>query len=309
MNPLITIVGPTAVGKTDLTLDLAEQLQAEVISGDAYQVYKQLNIGTAKPSMDELNRVKHHLIDILEPNDSYSVSIFQDQAKEIIASLKDQNILPILSGGTGLYVQSLLENYNFNDVKPDENLRAKLDELYNTKGIEGLRDYAFILGKEHNIEIQYNDKHRLYRAIEILHHGDVDSLRNQTKDGVSYKGPVIGLMRDRDKLYERINLRVDMMFDIGLIEEVEQLLKSGVNSDCQAFKGIGYKEVVEYINGRITLDECRDLIKKNTRHFAKRQITWYKRMPYIEWIHIDNDTSKDFIFNKAMDLIRREGLA
>ena len=309
MNPLITIVGPTAVGKTDLTLELAEQLNAEVISGDAYQVYKQLNIGTAKPSMDELNRVKHHLIDILEPNDSYSVSIFQDQAKEIIASLKDQNILPILSGGTGLYVQSLLENYNFNDVKPDENLRAKLDELYNTKGIEGLRDYAFTLGKEHNIEIQYNDKHRLYRAIEILHHGDVDSLRNQTKDGVSYKGPVIGLMRDRDKLYERINLRVDIMFDIGLIEEVEQLLKSGVNPDCQAFKGIGYKEVVEYINGRITLDECRDLIKKNTRHFAKRQITWYKRMPYIEWIHIDRNTSKDFIFNKAMDLIRREGLA
>lgn len=309
MNPLITIVGPTAVGKTDLTLELAEQLNAEVISGDAYQVYKQLNIGTAKPSMDELNRVKHHLIDILEPNDSYSVSIFQDQAKEIIASLKARNILPILSGGTGLYVQSLLENYNFNDVKPDENLRAKLDDLYNTKGIEGLRDYAFTLGKEHNIEIQYNDKHRLYRAIEILHHGDVDSLRNQTKDGVSYKGPVIGLMRDRDKLYERINLRVDMMFDAGLIEEVEQLVKSEVNPDCQAFKGIGYKEVVEYMNGGITLDECRDLIKKNTRHFAKRQITWYKRMPYIEWIHIDNDTSKDFIFNKAMDLIRREGLA
>ncbi len=142
MNPLITIVGPTAVGKTDLTLELAEQLNAEVISGDAYQVYKQLNIGTAKPSMDELNRVKHHLIDILESNDSYSVSIFQDQAKEIIASLKDQNILPILSGGTGLYVQSLLENYNFNDVKPDENLRAKLDELYNTKGIEGLTSFV-----------------------------------------------------------------------------------------------------------------------------------------------------------------------
>ena len=262
MNPLITIVGPTAVGKTDLTLDLAEQLHAEVISGDAYQVYKQLNIGTAKPSVDELNRVKHHLIDILEPNDSYSVSIFQDQAKEIIARLKDRNILPILSGG-----------------------------------------------KEHNIEIQYSDKHRLYRAIEILHHGDVDSLRNQTKDGVSYKGPVIGLMRDRDKLYERINLRVDMMFDAGLIEEVEQLIKSGVNPDCQAFKGIGYKEVVDYINDNITFDECRDLIKKNTRHFAKRQITWYKRMPYIEWIHIDSNTSKDFIFNKAMDLIRREGLA
>lgn len=309
MNPLITIVGPTAVGKTDLTLELAEQLNAEVISGDAYQVYKQLNIGTAKPSVDELNRVKHHLIDILEPNDSYSVSIFQDQAKEIIARLKDRNILPILSGGTGLYVQSLLENYNFNDVKPDENLRAGLDELYNTKGIEGLREYAFTLGTEHNIEIQYSDKHRLYRAIEILHYGDVDSLRNQTKAGLSYKGPVIGLMRDRDKLYERINLRVDMMFDAGLIEEVEHLIKFDVKPDCQAFKGIGYKEVVDYINGSITLDECRNLIKKNTRHFAKRQITWYKRMPYIEWIHIDSNTSKEYIFNKAMDLICREGLA
>ena len=309
MNPLITIVGPTAVGKTDLTLELAEQLNAEVISGDAYQVYKQLNIGTAKPSVDELNRVKHHLIDILEPNDSYSVSIFQDQAKEIIERLKDRNILPILSGGTGLYVQSLLENYNFNDVKPDEYLRAELDELYSTKGIEGLREYAFTLGKEQDIEIQYTDKHRLYRVIEILHNGDVDSLRNQTKDGLSYKGPVIGLMRDRDKLYERINLRVDMMFDAGLIEEVEHLIKFGVKPDCQAFKGIGYKEVVDYINGNITLDECRDLIKKNTRHFAKRQITWYKRMPYIEWIHIDINTSKDFIFNKAMDLIRREGIA
>ena len=293
MNPLITIVGPTAVGKTDLTLELAEQL----------------NIGTAKPSVDELNRVKHHLIDILEPNDSYSVSIFQDQAKEIIARLKDRNILPILSGGTGLYVQSLLENYNFNDVKPDENLRAGLDELYNTKGIEGLREYAFTLGKEQDIEIQYTDKHRLYRVIEILHNGDVDSLRNQTKDGLSYKGPVIGLMRDRDKLYERINLRVDMMFDAGLVEEVEQLIKSGVNPDCQAFKGIGYKEVVDYINGNLSIDECRDLIKKNTRHFAKRQITWYKRMPYIEWIHIDSNTSKEYIFNKAMDLICREGLA
>ena len=309
MDKLITILGPTAVGKTNLTLRLAKAFRSPVISGDAYQVYKQLNIGTAKPSVDELNRVKHHLIDILDPNDSYSVSIFQDQAKEIIARLKDRNILPILSGGTGLYVQSLLENYNFNDVKPDEYLRAELDELYSTKGIEGLRDYAFTLGKEHNIEIQYSDKHRLYRAIEILHHGDVDSLRNQTKDGVSYKGSVIGLIRDRDKLYERINLRVDMMFDAGLIEEVEQLIKSGVNPDCQAFKGIGYKEVVDYINDNITLDECRDLIKKNTRHFAKRQITWYKRMPYIEWIHIDSNTSKDFIFNKAMDLIRREGLA
>ena len=303
MNPLITIVGPTAVGKTDLTLELAEQLHAEVISGDAYQVYKQLNIGTAKPSMDELKRVKHHLIDILEPNDSYSVSIFQDQAKEIITRLNDRNIIPILSGGTGLYVQSLLENYNFNDVKPDESLRIELDELYNTKGIEGLREYAFTLGKEHNIEIQYSDKHRLYRAIEILHHGNVDSLRNQTKDGLSYKGPVIGLQRERSDLYDRINRRVEIMFEKGLVDEVKQLLKNGVNPNCQAFKGIGYKEVVQYLEGLISYDACVDLIQKHTRHFAKRQITWYKRMPYIEWITIDSQTTEAEIYGMACNII------
>ena len=151
--------------------------------------------------------------------------------------------------------------------------------------------------------------HLLSDYVMNLHYHDVIFQQLDTNDAYHYKGPVIGLMRDRDQLYERINFRVDMMFDAGLIKEVEQLIKSGVNPDCQAFKGIGYKEVVDYMNGSISLDECRDLIKKNTRHFAKRQITWYKRMPYIEWIHIDNNTSKDFIFNKAMELIRREGLA
>lgn len=308
MNPLITIVGPTAVGKTDLTLELAHELHGEVISGDAYQVYKQLNIGTAKPSAQELLRIRHHLIDILEPDDSYSVSIFQSQARYIIDELSSRKILPILSGGTGLYVQSLLENYNFNDVKPDESLRASLDKLYERDGIEGLRKYARQLGKANHIDILYTDKHRLYRFIEILNHGDVESLRNQTKDGLSYKGPVIGLMRNRDELYERINLRVDMMFDAGLVDEVQRLVESGVNPACQAFKGIGYKEVVEYLKGSITIDTCRELIKKNTRHFAKRQITWYKRMPYIQWIYIDDTTSKDYIFNTAMELIHREGL-
>ena len=309
MKKLITIVGPTAVGKTDLTLALAKGYNGEVISGDAYQVYKQLNIGTAKPTTDELAAVPHHLINILEPDDDYSVSIFQQQAKSLIDQLNDNHVIPILSGGTGLYVQSLLENYNFNDIKPNTKLRIELDELYTEYGVNGLREYAQNLAEKGGIEIKYTDKHRLYRAIELLTAGDYKSLINQTKDGLSYKGPVIGLQRERSDLYNRINRRVEIMFEKGLVDEVKQLLKNGVNPNCQAFKGIGYKEVVDYINGTISLDECRDLIKKNTRHFAKRQITWYKRMPYIEWIHIDNNTSKDFIFNKAMELIRREGLA
>ena len=303
MKKLITIVGPTAVGKTDLTLALAKGYNGEVISGDAYQVYKQLNIGTAKPTTDELAAVPHHLINILEPDDDYSVSIFQQQAKSLIDQLNNNHVVPILSGGTGLYVQSLLENYNFNDIKPNTKLRSELDELYAEYGVDGLREYAQNLAEKGGIEIKYTDKHRLYRAIELMTAGDYESLIKQTKDGLSYKGPVIGLQRERSDLYDRINRRVEIMFEQGLVDEVKTLLDSGVNPQCQAFKGIGYKEVIQYLEGLISYDACVDLIQKNTRHFAKRQITWYKRMPYIEWITIDKQTTSNEIFYKARTII------
>ena len=303
MKKLITIVGPTAVGKTDLTLALAKGYNGEVISGDAYQVYKHLNIGTAKPTTDELATIPHHLINILEPDDDYSVSIFQQQAKSLINQLNDNHVVPILSGGTGLYVQSLLENYNFNDIKPNTKLRIELDELYTEYGVDGLREYAQNLAEKGGIEIKYTDKHRLYRAIELMTAGDYESLIKQTKDGLSYKGPVIGLQRERSDLYDRINRRVEIMFEQGLVDEVKTLLDSGVNPQCQAFKGIGYKEVIQYLEGLISYDACVDLIQKNTRHFAKRQITWYKRMPYIEWITIDKQTTSNEIFGKARTII------
>ncbi len=303
MKKLITIVGPTAVGKTDLTLALAKYYNGQVISGDAYQVYKQLNIGTAKATTDELAAVPHHLINILEPDDDYSVSIFQQQAKSLIDQLNNNHVVPILSGGTGLYVQSLLENYNFNDIKPNTKLRSELDELYAEYGVDGLREYAQNLAEKGGIEIKYTDKHRLYRAIELMTAGDYESLIKQTKDGLSYKGPVIGLQRERSDLYDRINRRVEIMFEQGLVDEVKTLLDSGVNPQCQAFKGIGYKEVIQYLEGLISYDACVDLIQKNTRNFAKRQITWYKRMPYIEWITIDKQTTSNEIFCKARTII------
>lgn len=303
MKQLITIVGPTAVGKTDLTLALAKRYNSEVISGDAYQVYKHLNIGTAKPTIDELAIAPHHLINILEPDEDYSVSIFQQQAKSLIDQLNNNHVIPILSGGTGLYVQSLLENYNFNDIKPNTKLRSELDELYAEYGIDGLRQYAQNLAKKGGIEIKYTDKHRLYRAIELMTAGDYESLIKQTKDGLSYRGPVIGLQRERSDLYDRINRRVEIMFENGLVDEVKQLLKNGVSPNCQAFKGIGYKEVVQYLEGLISYDACVDLIQKNTRHFAKRQITWYKRMPYIEWISIDSQTTEAEIYGMACNII------
>lgn len=303
MKKLVTIVGPTAVGKTDLTLALAKRYNGEVISGDAYQVYKHLDIGTAKPTFDELDTIPHHLINILEPNDDYSVSIFQQQAQSLIDQLNDNHVLPILSGGTGLYVQSLLENYNFNDIKPNTALRNELDELYAKYGLDGLRQYAQNLAEKGGVEIRYTDKHRLYRAIELMTAGDYESLTRQTKEGLSYRGPIIGLQRERSDLYNRINRRVEIMFEKGLIDEVKQLLKNGVNPNCQAFKGIGYKEVVQYLEGLISYDACVDLIQKNTRHFAKRQITWYKRMPYIEWITIDSQTTEAEIYGMACNII------
>lgn len=303
MKKLVTIVGPTAVGKTDLTLALAKRYNGEVISGDAYQVYKHLDIGTAKPTFDELDTIPHHLMNILEPNDDYSVSIFQQQAQSLIDQLNDNHVLPILSGGTGLYVQSLLENYNFNDIKPNTALRNELDELYAKYGLDGLRQYAQNLAEKGGVEIRYTDKHRLYRAIELMTAGDYESLTRQTKEGLSYRGPVIGLQRERSDLYNRINRRVEIMFEKGLIDEVKQLLKNGVNPNCQAFKGIGYKEVVQYLEGLISYDACVDLIQKNTRHFAKRQITWYKRMPYIEWITIDSQTTEAEIYGMACNII------
>ena len=282
---------------------MAKGYNGEVISGDAYQVYKYLNIGTAKPTTDELATIPHHLINILEPDDDYSVSIFQQQAKTLIDTLNQNQVLPILSGGTGLYVQSLLENYNFNDIKPNTELRSELDELYAEYGIDGLRQYAQNLAEKGGIEIKYTDKHRLYRAIELMTAGDFDALISQTKDGLSYEGPVIGLQRERSDLYDRINRRVEIMFEKGLVDEVKQLLTNGVNPNCQAFKGIGYKEVVQYLEGFISYDACVDLIQKNTRHFAKRQITWYKRMPYIKWITIDSQTTEAEIYGMACNII------
>ncbi len=303
MNQLITILGPTAVGKTELTLQLAEKMNTCVISGDAYQVYKGLDIGTAKPIEAELQRAPHYLIDCCDVDDEFSVALFQSEAKAIIERENAKGHTPILSGGTGFYVQSLLEGFNFSTEGPNTVLRKELDAIYEEDGIDGLLAYAEELARKGQVKLQFTDKHRLYRAIELMAAGDYDALTKQTKDGLSFEGPVIGLQRDRAELYERINLRVHMMVEQGLFEEVEHLLNEGVSPQCQAFKGIGYKEVVDYFEGRMTKDETIAAIQQNTRRFAKRQMTWYKRMPYIQWIDCTKKNSQ-YIYEEALKIIR-----
>lgn len=304
MERLITIVGPTAVGKTDVTLYLANILKSTVISGDAFQVYRHMNIGTAKPSLSEMETIKHHLIDILEPHGSYSVADFKHEAEKIISSENKAKHTPILSGGTGLYVQALLEGYQFTDTEPDPILRNTLDTLWIEKGLHGLQKYGEELAHKAGIQLHFTDKHRLYRAIELLLKGDALALAQQTKDGLRYDGPVIGLSRPRSELYARINLRVDQMIQHGLFEEVEHLRSLGISIHAQSMKGIGYKEVIPYLEGTVSREECIETIKQNTRRFAKRQITWYKRMPYIQWIYIEKDTSKKEIEEKSLHIIK-----
>lgn len=303
MEQLITILGPTAVGKTDLTLRLAKALNGVVISGDAYQIYKGLNIGTAKPTVEELASVPHRLIDICEADDSYSVADFQRAAAQAITNAHLQGQMPILSGGTGFYVQSLLEGFDFSVEGPDTSIRKRLEDMWVVDGEKAVLAYGEQLAKKGQISLRFTDKHRLFRAIELMEQGHYEALTNQTKAGLSYEGPVIGLQRNREELYERINLRVEIMVEQGLFEEVETLLASGISPDCQAFKGIGYKEVVAYYQGSYTKAEAIAAIQQNTRRFAKRQITWYKRMPYITWLDCDNNRTSESVYEEAIRII------
>ena len=238
---LIVILGATATGKSSLALRLAEELDTEIISADSMLVYKRFDIGTAKPSREELRRVKHHFVDILEPDQIFSVADFQSQASKIISELNRADKIPIVVGGTGLYIQALIEGYEFNDITPDGRLEKSLSSHYKRTG-------------------------------ELV-----------------YDASVIGLDIERQELYRRINARTQSMFDNGLVDEVKHLLESGVKRSDQAMLGIGYKETVEYLDGRLTLDEAIEKIGRATRHYAKRQATWFRRMKYIDWHRASDD--------------------
>ena len=233
---VLVILGATSTGKSSLAIQLAEKFDAEIISADSMAVYKNFDIGTAKPNADELKRVKHYLIDILEPYEKFSVVEFVGRAEKIISDINSRGKIPIVVGGTGLYIQALVEGYKFSDVGASGEIPKSRTSYFSEVG------------------------------------------------NLKYETLVIGLTLNRDKLYERINERTKKMFDAGLIDEVEKLLRSGVSSDCQAMLGIGYKEVVECLEKNLTVEETISKVSQATRNFAKRQMTWYRRMGYIKWI-------------------------
>ena len=296
MEQVIAIIGPTAVGKTALSFALAEYFHTELISGDAYQIYRHMNIGTAKPTADELQRYRHYLIDIAEPGESYSAATFCQMADAAIHEINKKHTIPILVGGTGLYGQSLREGYQFGASQADETVRQDAKKAIQSFTTEELQSYIIA-----QTDWQPADWHellantnRLVRLMTAIHMGEGRQFVRATKaDGLVYQAYVIGLSLPREVLYARIEKRIDMMLEAGWIDEVQQLLAQGISTDCQAMKAIGYQELAAYLQGTMPLELAVAQIKKRTRHFAKRQLTWYRRMPYIHWFEKNNYPSED----------------
>lgn len=296
MNEIIAIIGPTAVGKTALSFKLAERFQTELVSADAYQVYKGMDIGTAKATKDELATYRHHLIDIIEPNEDFSAAAFQEAARTTIEDLHERGEIPILVGGTGLYVQSLLEGYEFKAKRHSREERQAALSRIAALSEEELK--AYITEKTGYEPPDWHEllsnSHRLVRLVGAIEKGDgAAAVMPQKAGGPLYHAFVIGLSLPRQVLYERIEKRIDAMIEAGWINEVQQLLQDGVSPEAQAMKAIGYKELALYLDGQLSLEAASELIKKRTRHFAKRQMTWFKRMPYIRWYEKDDFVTED----------------
>lgn len=296
MNKIIAIIGPTAVGKTALSFKLAERFQTELVSADAYQVYKGMDIGTAKATKDELATYRHHLIDIIEPNEDFSAAAFQEAARTTIEDLHERGKIPILVGGTGLYVQSLLEGYEFKAKRHSREERQAALSRIAALSEEELK--AYITEKTGYEPPDWHEllsnSHRLVRLVGAIEKGDgAAAVMPQKAGGPLYHAFVIGLSLPRQVLYERIEKRIDAMIEAGWIDEVQQLLQDGVSPEAQAMKAIGYKELALYLDGQLSLEAASELIKKRTRHFAKRQMTWFKRMPYIRWYEKDDFVTED----------------
>jgi tRNA dimethylallyltransferase len=290
---VVVILGPTATGKSHCGIELAKRFRGEIISGDSMLVYRQMDIGTAKPSAEELQAVPHHLVNILPPDASYSVADFQQQAADLIQQITERGNLPILVGGTGLYIKALLEDYRFSGVEEKPELRRQLEQFAQEQGTEALFERLQTEDPEAASRLHPNDIRRVVRALETALSGDRVSQEKQSE--LKYDATVFGLSMDRDFLYERINRRVDRMLEQGLEEEVRSLLKAGLPADCLSMKSLGYRQMAEYISGKCDFATAVNNIKKGTRHFAKRQITWYKNMPYIHWFTVDRSLNYEKI--------------
>ena len=289
---VIVIVGPTASGKTALSIELAKKINGEIVSCDSMQIYKKMDIGSAKPTKEEMQGIKHYMIDIVEPNERFSVAEYKKQAEHAIEEILSKGKIPIVIGGTGLYADSLIYEIEYPEIELDEEYRRKLEEEAKTKeGLESLYNKAKKIDEKAIKKISPNDKKRIIRIIEIYKATgktkteiEIESRKNEVK----YDYKIFAINMDREKLYERINKRVDIMIGNGLIEEVKNLINE-YDKFPTAMQGLGYKEVVEYFDGILTKEQMIEKIKQETRRYAKRQLTWFRKNKNTIWIDGLND--------------------
>lgn len=295
--PVVIVLGPTAVGKTAISIDLAKKLQGEIISADSMQIYKYMNIGTAKPGLEERQGIPHHLLDIVYPNEDFNVSLFQDLANKRIKEIYGRGKLPIVAGGTGLYINSLIYPLSFTDAGEDRKYRQDLQREVEVRGKNWLHNELLLVDPQTANRLHPNDIKRIIRALEVHHiTGRPASKQNDHHDqriNDEYSFTLIGLTMRRDILYERINKRVDIMLEEGLVDEVKWLLENGYKSHLNSMQGLGYKEMIQYLMGRRTLTESTYILKRDTRRFAKRQLTWFRRLTHVNWIHMEDHMDKD----------------
>jgi tRNA dimethylallyltransferase len=294
---LIVLIGPTAVGKTKLSIELAKKFNGEIISGDSMQIYRGMDIGTAKISPEEMDGIPHHLIDIKNPDESFSTAEFQKLVRLKIEEIGKRGKMPMIVGGTGLYIQSVIYDYHFTDAPSDPDFRTQLELEAEKYGPDWVHKKLTEADPASASKIHANNVRRVIRALEIIHctGKTAGELQETQSPEMIYDSAVIGLTMNREKLYERINLRVDMMFEQGLLEEVKGFYNQGLR-DCQSIQAIGYKELYEYFDGTITLDQAVGNLKQNSRRYAKRQLTWFRNKMKVEWFDMSasNDAEKKF---------------
>lgn len=300
---LFILAGPTAVGKTAISIELAKELNGEIISADSMQIYKYMDIGSAKIKETEKQGVEHHLIDFLDPQKEFSVAEFKEKATEAVSKIYEKGKLPMIVGGTGFYIDSLIFNYDFANTCKDESYREHLKVLAEEKGKEYVHSLLKEIDEDSYKRLYPNDLKRVIRALEVYKlTGKTISQYNLEQDiyNIPYDVYYFVLTMNRNKLYERINKRVDLMIEEGLIEEVKKLKDMSCTSDMQSMKGIGYKEILYHLEGRMALDEAIEAIKKGSRNYAKRQLTWFRKDKRVIWIDKDNydndiEVSRDII--------------
>jgi len=303
MLKLAAIVGPTSVGKTELAIKLAQKMGGEIISCDSMQVYRGMDIGTAKANLAQRKMAAHHLIDIVEPNENFTVADYQKLAQQEIISITENGHLPILVGGTGLYYQSVVDNYDFYPMESRQTVRSKWEQTYIDNGLGYLFEQLLTVDEEYARKIGANDKKRIIRALEVydITGQSFSSIQNKNRD--TYLLSVVGLYLDRAELYSRIEQRVDIMIKEGLVEEVVHLRERGCDLSMNSMQALGYKQVYNYLEGLLTFEGMVFEIKKETRNFAKRQYTWFNKDKRIKWFNVNDYYNHNLLLEKICELM------